>query len=134
MRSLSPDQILRKIIPALMSASGQVTSFGSRSVNGGNGAEAADQDFVVCVRFPVCGDQKQTVGFRPVSSVLRPSRPLAECWSLLGSRHWVGTRVRLARANKPTFETDIRAGLVKVFAHTRRLTLKPSLDCRHQDF
>src|SRR5580700_9373707 len=50
------------------SAQGQVTSFGSRSVNGGNGAEATDQDFVVCVRFPVCGDQKQTVGFRPIFS------------------------------------------------------------------
>jgi hypothetical protein len=50
-----------------VTAMGQVTSFGSRSVNGSNGAEATDQDFVVCVRFPVCGDQKQTVGFRPNS-------------------------------------------------------------------
>src|SRR4029077_17394441 len=50
-----------------MTAMSQVTSFGSRSVNGGNGAEATDQDFVVYVRFPVCGDQKQTVGFRPIS-------------------------------------------------------------------
>ena len=58
----------------LMTAMGQVTSFGSRSVNGGNEAEATDQDFVVCVRFPVCGDQKQTVGFRPNS--VTPDRML----------------------------------------------------------
>src|SRR5579862_5153019 len=61
-----------------ISEMGQVTSFGSRSVNGGNGAEATDQDFVVCVRFPVCGDQKQTVGFRPTPVVpnQRLERPL----------------------------------------------------------
>jgi hypothetical protein len=67
-----------------MTAMGQVTSFGSRSVNGGNEAEATDQDFVVCVRFPVCGDQKQTVGFRPAPVIRRSAM---ECLRRFGSRH-----------------------------------------------
>ena len=78
-----------------MTAMGQVTSFGSRSVNGGNGAEATDQDFVVCVRFPVCGDQKQTVGFRPaqVTAAPRPT-PAAQAMLVPSRKRTLGRHVR----------------------------------------
>jgi len=65
---------------------GQVTSFGSRSVNGGNGAEAMDEDFVVRVRFPVCGEQKQTVGFRPSASKGRTQRALSFPWPMMAGK------------------------------------------------
>jgi hypothetical protein len=74
-----------------ISEMGQVTSFGSRSVNGGNGAEATDQDFVVCVRFPVCGDQKQTVGFRPSRFRFAPM-PAAQAMLVASRKRTLGRR------------------------------------------
>jgi hypothetical protein len=53
-----------------MSVQGQVAPFGNRSADGSNGSEAIDPDLVVCVRFLVCRDLKQTVGFRPSKSLL----------------------------------------------------------------
>ena len=48
--------------------------FGNRSVNVYNGPEATDPDSVMCVRFPVCRDPKQSIRFRPRADIQAKTR------------------------------------------------------------
>jgi hypothetical protein len=76
------------------SGSGHVArqSFGERRQWGGSYGprfgvlSRTAPDFVVCP-LPLIYRRKRSNRFRPIASVLRPPRPLRQCWCLLGSGH-----------------------------------------------
>jgi hypothetical protein len=49
---------------------------------------------------------RQRISSQEIAAVKRPSRPLTDCWTPLGSGRWVGTRVRLACAHDQTSVSD----------------------------